>query len=290
MNIKISFQIFTKGIGIFLITTMNTFSVFPAVAQQPDCANYWTNPNTGETECFNGEMNLIAEPEPVISQPQSLSYKSSFLEKYNIGGQEITIPSPDKYVRVTKQMDAVYRLHRHMEDPLNDFLASYISQSDAAIAMKGEIPLLERGLVLKVGKELKGMVVSDQDFAEMKNEIKSYNKQIINSNLPKLREITKEKGQGISQEFNVDFAPEISQIIPLDPHYESENVLSYSMYIVYNISDPGSSQDYVTSATLTIVNVSGKVISLYSYGAQNDLEWTQNSSKAWSKKVVASNK
>jgi len=289
MNIKICSQIFTKGIGIVLITTMNTFSVFPAFAQQPDCSNYWSNPNTGETECFGSKMNLIAEPEPVISEPQSLSYKSSFLEQYNIGGEEITIPSPDEYVRVTQQMDAVYRLHSHMGDPMNDLLASYIPQSDAAIAMQGELPLLERGLVLKVGKILKGMSVSSQDFADMKNEIKSQNKEIINSSLPKLQEITKEKGQGISKEFDVDLALEISQMIPLDPHYESENVFSYSMYIVYKISDPGNSEEYVTSATITLVNVSGKVISLYSYGAQNDIEWTQNSSKAWSKKITASN-
>ncbi|MEM9276046.1 MAG: hypothetical protein AAGA80_24265 [Cyanobacteria bacterium P01_F01_bin.143] len=268
---------------------MNTFSAFPAFAQQPDCANYWTNPNTEETECFNGEMNLIAEPKPVSSQAQPLSYRSSLPESYDLGGKEITIPTPDKYVRVTREMDAVYRLHSHMEDPLNDFLASYISQSDAAIAMGGEIPLLERGFALKMVKVFKEMSVSSQDFAEIKNEVKTYNESISASGEPKLREIVNETGEGISKELGIDFSLNLSQMIPLEPHYESENVLSYSLYMIYEVSEGGVQEEYVLAATATLINVSGKVISLYSYGTQSDLEWTQNSSKAWAKKVVASN-
>ncbi len=45
-------KIITKGLGITLITAINCFSVLPILAQEANCSNYWINPNTGETECF----------------------------------------------------------------------------------------------------------------------------------------------------------------------------------------------------------------------------------------------
>ncbi len=115
---------------------------------------------------------------------------------------EIAIPTPDQYVQVTKKMDAVNRLHSHMSDPMNDLLASYIPQSEAEIAMKGELPLLERGFVLKVNKDLKSVVVNSQDFAEFKSVTKSQNKEIYQSLKSKIPNILKKSSQGISKEFN----------------------------------------------------------------------------------------
>jgi hypothetical protein len=46
------------------------------------------------------------------------------------------------------------------------------------------------------------------------------------------------------------------------------------------VSAMGEQEKYVTAATVTLVNLSGKVVSLYSYGEQADLEWTQKASRA----------
>ena len=288
MNITVASTIFPLRIGIALIATINSFSILPTLAEQPNCANYWINPQTGNTECFSKQMDLILEPKPILPKP--LSHKPLLVESYDIGGTEIAIPTPDQYVQVTKRMDAVNRLHSHMSDPMNDLLASYIPQSEVAIAMKGELPVLEKGFVLKVNKNLKSVVVNSRDFAEFKSVTKSQNKEIYQSIKSKLPNILKKNSQGISKEFNVDVALEISQIIPLDPHYEADNTLSYSMYIIYKVSEGLQEQEYITSATATAINVSGKILFLYCYGAQKDLEWTQNASRAWSDKVIASNK
>lgn len=156
---------------IIFITMMNTFFPLNAFAQEPSCINFWTNPNTGEEECFNSEMTIIAEPKPVLPQSKPLSYNSSFLDRYNIGGQEISIPNPDQYVRVTQEIDGVYRLHNSTKDPYNNLLASYILQSEAKIAMRGEIPTSAKGFYLKVMKMLKSASLSPQDFAMLKKEI-----------------------------------------------------------------------------------------------------------------------
>ena len=54
-----------KGLSITLISIINYFSAFPAFGQQTSCSSYWTNPNTGQIECFgvnsNGNFGVINE-------------------------------------------------------------------------------------------------------------------------------------------------------------------------------------------------------------------------------------
>ncbi|MEM8722962.1 MAG: hypothetical protein AAGE84_27380 [Cyanobacteria bacterium P01_G01_bin.39] len=284
-NKKVSFTLLNKGIGITCITIINTFFPLNAFAQEPNCVNFWTNPNTGENECFSSNMTVITEPKPVFP----ISYNSSFSDRYNIGGQQISVPNPDQYIRVTPEMDIVYRLYKSTEDPYHKLLASYISQSDAEIAMQGELPSLEKGFYLKVLKIAETESVTPQDFAKIKKNIKTQNQQNQASNLSKLQELAEENGKSMSKELGVDLTFNVSQAIPLDPHYESENTFSYSLYLVSQVSVMGEQQEYVMAATATLVNLSGKVVSLYSFGEQADLEWTQKASRTWSEKAIASN-
>lgn len=212
-----------------------------------------------------------------------------FAESFDIGGKEITIPPPDGYVRVTKEMGAVYRVNQKMFDPMNDLLAYYISESDAAIAMEGDVPSNERTFKLKVNKKIKGMVVGSQDFAEFKSMTKKQNQETLESIKSKLPGIFKKTSEGISKEFDLDIALQISQAIPLDPHYESENAIAYSMYFNYGVAVEGSQKKFAVSATATYVNVSGRVIFLYCYAPKDELEWTRNASKVWTESVMASN-
>lgn len=214
---------------------------------------------------------------------------SVFAESFDIGGKEITIPAPSGYVLVTKEMDAVHRLSMQMADPMNDLLAYYISESDAPIAMEGNVPPLERTFMLKVNKNLKGMLVSFRDFAELKDMTMRQNREVFESVKSQMPGLMDKVSKGISKEFDMNFALQVSKMIPLDPHYEADNALSYSMYINYEVSAEGVKEESVMSATATFVNVSGKVLFLYCYGPQGDLEWTRNASRAWTEKVMASN-
>ncbi len=95
--------------------------------------------------------------------------------------------------------------------------------------------------------------------------------------------------KGISKEFDVDIALKLSQVVPLDPHYEADAAFAYSMYINYGAAVEGSKKDFIVSATATFVNVAGKILFLYCYGPQEDLEWTRKASKAWAEMIMASN-
>jgi hypothetical protein len=215
--------------------------------------------------------------------------ESVYADTFYVGGKQLDIPSPKDFSRVTEQMEAVYRLSLQMADPMNDQLAYYIAESDIPVAMAGEMPPLQRYFVLKVNKELKNTVVGSKEFAELASMAKRQNTEILKSVESKIPSVMKKTSKGISKEFDVNFALQLSQMVPLDPHYETDNAFAYSMYVNYGVSVEGEKEDLIVSATATYVNVAGKILFLYCYGPQEDLEWTRNASKAWAGSVMASN-
>jgi hypothetical protein len=58
MNINNKLFIFlAKTLSLILISSIASFYIFPAFAEQTTCTNYWVNPNTGKTECFGQNSN-----------------------------------------------------------------------------------------------------------------------------------------------------------------------------------------------------------------------------------------
>jgi len=214
---------------------------------------------------------------------------SSYAGIFNIGGKDIVITSPEGYSRVTKQMDAVYRLGMQMKDSKNDILAYYISDSKIPTAMAGEVPVLKQYFLIKVNKKLKNMVVSSKDFAEFKDINIRKIKEKLESIKKQIPYSMKEVSDGVSKEFNIDYAMDISQVVPFEPHYETENAIAYSMYINYGVSTEGVNKKIILSATTVILNVSGKVLYLYCYAPKKELKWTRTASKLWAEKVIDNN-
>jgi len=219
--------------------------------------------------------------------PLSLSVMAA--DSFTINGNEITVPPPKGFVRITDDMTAVKRIVQKMADPVNDTLAYYISESDVPTSMVGDVPILERTFILKVNKQLRSMTTGKDDFSQLKEMVVSQNQQILEEVKSQMPEHMKSMSQGFSREFDVDFALTLSQMIPLEPHHQSENALAYSMYINYGVAVNDESEDVIVAATATFLNTSGVVLFLYSYASQDDLEWTRNASKDWAESVMESN-
>jgi len=217
------------------------------------------------------------------------SVSSYAADTFTINGNKITVPEPEGFVRITDEMIAVSGLVQQMADPANDTLAYYILVSDVPSAMAGEIPSLEKTFMLKVNKQLRGMTVGKNDFAQLKSMTKSQNQEIFESIKAQVPDQMRKISEGVSKEFNVDFAMDISQMVPLEPHYEAENALAYSMYINYGVAAGQETTEEIVSATATFLNASGTVLFLYGYASKDELEWTRDASMKWAESVMASN-
>lgn len=218
-----------------------------------------------------------------------LTASTQAADTFTINGRDIIVPAPKGFVRVTDEMIEFKRYIQHTQDPLNDTLAYYISESDVPMAMVGDISKLDRWFVLKINKKLRNMTVGKNDFSSLKEITKNQNREIFEKVKAQLPELIENINQGLSQELDVDFAINISQIVPLEPHYETDNAIGFSMYLNYGVTVDSEKENIIISATSTFLNASGAVLFLYGYGPHNQLEWTRNASMEWAESVMASN-
>lgn len=209
-------------------------------------------------------------------------------DTFNIGGKMIDIPAPSGYTRVTDEMPELKRLLDQMVDPLNDTLAFYIHEQSAPIALSGDIPDLDRYFILKLNKKLRYHNVSVADFEQLRTTVKLQNQTIMDEVRRQLPSLMDQFNQNLSKEYDATVAFSISQMIPLDPHLDSEDAISYSMFINYSI-DGGLQESVVIPATVTMANPSGRVILLYAFGSTDDLDWTRSGSDIWHKHILARN-
>lgn len=214
---------------------------------------------------------------------------SSFADTFDIAGRQVTVPVPPGFVRVTPEMDAVHRLSQQMADPMNDLLAYYIAEADVPVAKKGEIPALDKTFMLKVNKQLKAMNMDRRDFVEFTTAMKKQNEEIMAQVKSQMPEVFDKISQGISKEFNTPIDLKATQMIPLDPHFESDHALASSMYVNYGMTAEGAREQFVVAATSTFLNASGKLLFCYCYAPKEELEWTRSASKDWSESIYQAN-
>lgn len=219
------------------------------------------------------------------------SLSLSAADTFTINGQEIIVPVPRGFARVTEDMAALKPLNAQTAnaDPYNDTLAYYIKESKVPTAMAGDMPDLEKYFVLKVNKEMRNMTIGKDIFSQFKSVLKSQNQQTFQDIKAQIPEMMNNFSQGVSQDYNIDFAMNISQVVPLETHYEAENAMAYSMFVNYGSSTGGEKIEEIISATSTFLNTSGTVLFLFAYGPKGELEWTRSASMAWAESVMASN-
>ena len=69
--------------------------------------------------------------------------------------------------------------------------------------------------------------MSKNDFAEFKKTTRNQNDELLKNATPQIREAVSKMSEGVSQDSDINFAMEISQMVPLAPHYEEENTIAF---------------------------------------------------------------
>lgn len=194
-----------------------------------------------------------------------------------VGGRSLTIPEPAGFVEVTPEMLSLFSATRKLEDPDNESLAYYIPEEMEEAAIAGEIPPVERYLVLKAQGNTKFDSVGDATFESLVAGVKSTNQM-------RTAELKTTMGDSFSPEAVV----ELNGLAILPPHRESKTAFAHSM-LIEQAALGGEGEEQVMAATKTIANVGGKVLLLFAYGSEKDLEWTRSASGSWTDAVLGAN-
>lgn len=218
-------------------------------------------------------------------------------ERFQVAQTTLEIPAPEGFVLVTPEMDEVFDYSRLVDeaDLLNENVAFYISAAEAPAALKGELPELKRNFTLKVNRKLKEAVVGSANFSELKKVTQREYQQIIEEIKAKDPGIYQRLNEGVQEQFALKSAIEVSQLVPFEAHYETPQALAVSMYLTIHVpreqtgEDEAETKEDISAATATVMNVGGKLLFLYCYAPQEDLEWTRTASQAWTENIIAAN-
>lgn len=212
-------------------------------------------------------------------------------DTFEVSGKTIVVPAPKGFVRVTEGMTSLHRFVKRVAegDTWNDTLAFYIMESVVPLAMEGGMPELERWFILKVGNSTRDVTTGKAVFAEIKKVTRTSLAETLRKAKKKFREDADRINTGVSREFDLNYTMDIGQVIPMAPHYESDNEIAYSMFANYAIGVDEEEASMIVSGTTTMLNVAGKLLSLYSFGQKGDLEWTRSAGRGWAAFVTESN-
>jgi hypothetical protein len=207
-------------------------------------------------------------------------------EIISIGGADINLPTPEGYGLVTEDMPAMYTISNQLGDSDRELIAYYINAEDIPAAKKNELPGLDRVFILTINKKLVNATLDAKEFNRQKNDIKK-------NNLQSIKELEKQLGEQQTKmdEIDPEFALQVSGLVPYDAHYETDRSMAWSMFVNYGFNNENTSsyEEDVVSITTTILNIQGKALYMYCYGTKDDLEWTREASKNWTKEVLTLN-
>ena len=207
-----------------------------------------------------------------------------------IGDAAFNIPSPPGFAAVTPEMESVYEFQKQFVHPASEQFLAFIPESEIGAALNNKIPDLERTFSVQTAKKLINIGTSTATFVKLKESIKLENENTFKKAEEKLPGLMEKINKGIEESFLVNSDLSVSQAIPLPPHYETDRILSYSAFVKYGAKDAsGNPFSYVSVSTVTFIHLKNKVLFLYSFAKEDDLEWSRNISKQWANSIVEQN-
>ena len=207
-----------------------------------------------------------------------------------VGNVQISIPSPHGFTPVTSQMAPLHEVLKTFVAPSNEEFISFISDNGVSAAMNGDIPDLGKRFAVQTAKSIVNRSISRTDFDELKKVIRTQNSDVMKRAQERMPGLMEQLNKGLAKQFDMNLAFGVSQMIPMPVHTETDRTLGYSTLVRYNRNDAsGKPAPFVVLFTATFVHVKGRVLFLYSYAGENDLDWSRQVSQDWASAVVAAN-
>jgi len=206
------------------------------------------------------------------------------------GTTPMTIPAPEGYVAVTKEMVALTKTAEVFVPPQNVLLASFIPEPSLTAMQHGDAPNLNRTMCVQAERNSLSRTVTQSDFTEIKLLMRRQQSDLAKKAEREMPGFMETVNQRIKDNHSMDVAIKLGGMVPLPPHQETERSLAFSMLISYSIKNAqGKSTVGAGYATAAFLHVRGKLLFVYVYGDENDLEWTRQCSKDWTAAILAAN-
>lgn len=207
-----------------------------------------------------------------------------------IGNKTVVVPTPPGFGRVAPEMKDLLDLLDTFTPPSNKSLALYLSESDLALAMSGDMPDMERRYVVQIPKMAIDHNFTAVQFEALKTKSRTDLEKTMADIRPRVNGLMDKASGTLSEKIGTDVELGMDSVVPFPVHHETQNSLSMSVLSRYSVAiKDGEKVSEVASSTMSFVRVKNTVFMLLVYGGRDDLEWTREQSKRWVRAVTAAN-
>lgn len=214
---------------------------------------------------------------------------SNSVPPVDVGGVSVEVPAPANFVRLTPEMSELYALQSKFVPPNNEDLGCFISQGDAAAALAGEVPPLKRRFSVQVSRNIGSLSVSTSDFLEIKKTFGNDVEKRLSEVKDKLANPLADASAALSQYSEDDLELQFSDTVPFPAHVDDDRMFAFSMLQKAHVETEEGTSAFVNSCTTTALYVNQRVLFLYVFGAEDDLEWTREQSRNWAETILSAN-
>jgi hypothetical protein len=208
----------------------------------------------------------------------------------DIGGTSITVPSPNGFLPVTRNMVVVNQFLENLVAPQNIRFISFIPEQALPVMRRGEMPDLTHNLSVQTAKEVVNATVTKANFEQFKKLMRAQNEEWVKKIEKQAPGIMDKINKGMGSDFNVKSDFNLNGIVMLPPHDENVRLFAFSSFV--NLSArtrDGTLTNFVGTVTATCLFVKAKIFFIYVNGAGGDLQWTRQVSKDWAAAILAAN-
>ena len=197
---------------------------------------------------------------------------------YEVGGQKIEIPTPVGYVPASSSLPGYAALMQLTEDKYNDTVVLLLSGDDADALQSGKAADMTHYCLVKHSRGIGTTRITVDGFAMIKAKIKDDTAKFWANAL--------KNGGKDNAPTDLDRLVRTSDVVPMDPHYETDSAIAYSALVKLN---KGQESESVFAVTTTMLNVNGTVVSLFVFFPREGLDASAALAKDWSDAVLTFN-
>lgn len=208
-----------------------------------------------------------------------------------VGSITLNIPPPQGYTLVTKNMGELSRASKQFVPSTNVELATFVPNHSAAVALSDHrIPYARRYFRIQISRSNIHTTASDRYFSQLKDLLKHNIRDVMYKVATKFPNIFTQSEINIAKKYGLYLAHAKLNVIPLPHNRATKHSFSYSILIKINQHHASTAQQPLTiTATATLVHVKGKVLFMYCYSMDNNLQWSQRASREWAAAVISEN-
>ena len=221
-----------------------------------------------------------------------LAVSSSFANAYEIvvDQRKLSIPAPAGFVELTPAMSPYYDAMWAYVAASNTRYLTLIEEAAADAMLRGEDVDVGRYLNIETQTAISRMSITTAQFGEYRDVMRDQLFNMIEQVQNQFPEITDAGNTSLSEKYDAELAVQLGGMVPLPIHLDTDNAIASSMYMTVGATVDGEDMGSdVLAATMLSLHVKDKVLFVYAFGPEKDLEWTRAAASTWATRIVAAN-